>query len=90
MTPGEIARLLIFALAGFALGGASYAMLKLNTVLYLGGDWRRSAVLHLFRLAILVTILVWAARQGGGPLLAMAAGLVAARPVVVPILARLK
>jgi len=90
MTPAAIARLLIFALAGFALGGASYATLKLNTVLYLSGDRWRSAVLHFFRLALLVAILVWAARQGAGPLLAMAAGLVVARPVVVPILARLK
>jgi len=90
MTPGEIVRLLIFALAGFVLGGASYAMLKLNTVLYLGGGPWRSAVLHIARLAILVAILVWAARRGAGPLLALAAGLVAARPVVVPFLARLK
>lgn len=89
MTAGEIWGLSLFAAGGFVLGAASYAALRLNTALYLGGSAWRSAVLHLARLALLTAVLVWTARQGAWPLLSMCAGLVAARPVVVPFLARL-
>jgi hypothetical protein len=81
MTAGTIARLAGFGLAGLALGGASLAALRLNVSAYLGGAPWRSAAAHLARMAILIAILAWAARQGGGPLLALAGGLVTARPL---------
>lgn len=88
MTVGEIERLAAFGAAGLALGGASLASLRLNTNLYLGGDLWRPIGLHLARLTVLTVVLVWTARQGAGPLIALAAGLVTARPLAVRLLAR--
>jgi hypothetical protein len=88
MTVGEFERLAVFGLAGLALGGASLASLRLNTTLYLAGGLWRPIGLHLARLAIVVGALVWTACQGAGPLLAVAAGLVLARPIALRALGR--
>jgi F1F0 ATPase subunit 2 len=88
MTVVEAAHIAAFALAGFVLGAASFASLKLNTDLYLGGQLWRPIALHLLRLAIVSAALACAALQGAGPLLAAAAGIVIARPVTVRLLGR--
>jgi hypothetical protein len=86
MTVDEIERLAVFGLAGLVLGGASLASLRLNTALYLSGGLWRPIGLHLARLGIVAGALVWTAHQGAGPLIAAAAGLVLARPVVLRML----
>jgi hypothetical protein len=78
----EIARLVAFGLAGAALGLASFVTLRFNTTLYLDGGMWRALGLHLARLAVVTLALVVAALQGAGPLIAMAAGLALARPLV--------
>lgn len=88
MTVGQIDYLTAFGLAGLAVGAASFAALRLNTSLYLGGGLWRPIGLHLGRLAIVAGALVWAAHQGPGPLIASAAGLVLARPIAVPMFGR--
>ena len=88
MNAGDIERLAAFVLAGLVLGGASMASLRLNTEFYVRGEVWRPVGLHLARLSILASILVCAALQGAGPLLAVAAGLVLARPIAVRLLGR--
>lgn len=88
MTAGEVARLAAFALAGFVLGAASFASLRLNASLYVGSGLWRPILLHLARLAVVAGALVWTAFQGAGPLLAAAAGLTLARPIAVRLLGR--
>lgn len=88
MTLMEAVRLAALFLGGVALGGVSLAVLKWNVAQYLrGGPWAALAA-HLARLAILAGVLVWAGRQGAGPLLCIAAGLVVARPIAVRVLGR--
>jgi hypothetical protein len=82
----EACQLTAFALAGLVVGGASFAALRLNTALYVTGDLWRSLVLHLARLLFVGAGLVVAARQGAGPLLAGAGGLVLARWIAVRLL----
>lgn len=84
----ELYRTAAFALAGLVVGGASFAALRVNTALYVAGDVWRSLALHAGRLALVAAGLVVAARQGAGPLLAGAAGLVAARWVAVRLWGR--
>jgi hypothetical protein len=84
----QIVRLAAFGLAGLLLGAASLGSLRLNTDLYLGGRVWRPIGLHLARLAIVAGALLWTAFQGAGPLIAVAAGLVAARPIAVRMLGR--
>ncbi len=88
MSVGEIARLAAFGLAGLLLGAASMASLRLNTDLYVGGRVWGPIGLHLARLSIVAGVLVWMALQGAGPLLAVAGGLVLARPFAVQMLGR--
>jgi hypothetical protein len=88
MSGGEMARLAAFGLAGLLLGAASLAALRRNVADYLGGRAWRSIGAHVARLAILAAILVWTARQGAGPLLALAAGLVLARPIALRVMGR--
>jgi F1F0 ATPase subunit 2 len=88
MTNLETGRLAAYAVAGLALGAASFASLRLNTDLYVGGGLWRPIALHLLRLAVVTAVLVFAALKGAGPLLAVAAGLVIARPLVVRLLGR--
>jgi len=90
MTVGDIERLAAFGLAGLFLGGASMASLRLNTDLYLGGGVWRPIGLHVARLSIVVGVLVWTAFQGAGPLLAVSAGLVLARPIALRLLGRVR
>ena len=88
MIVSEIGRLAAFGLAGLLLGGASMASLRLNTDLYVGGRVWAPIGLHLARLSIVAGVLVWTALQGAGPLLAVAGGLVLARPFAVQMLGR--
>jgi hypothetical protein len=90
MTVGDIERLAAFGLAGLVLGGASMASLRLNTDLYVGGGVWRPIGLHVARLSVVVGVLVWTAFQGAGPLLAVAAGLVLARPIALRLLGRVR
>jgi hypothetical protein len=90
MTVGDIERLAAFGLAGLVLGGASMASLRLNTDLYVGGGVWRPIGLHIARLSIVVGVLVWTAFQGAGPLLAVSAGLVLARPIALRLLGRVR
>lgn len=90
MIVGEIVRLALFGLAGLILGGASMASLRLNTDLYVRGGFWRPIGLHFARLAIMAGVLVWTAFQGSGPLLAVAGGLVLARPIAVRMLGRVR
>lgn len=87
-SPQDLGRLAAFAAAGLALGMASLALLRRNVSDYLAGGLWRSLASHLLRLAVLAVVLVWAARQGPGPLLAMAGGLVLARPLGVRVWGR--
>ena len=88
MIVGDVERLAAFATAGFALGGASFASLRLTTSLYVEGGLWRPIALHLARLAIVAGALVLTALQGAGPLLAVAGGLTLARPIAVRLLGR--
>lgn len=80
--------LALYGLAGLALGAASLTALRFNTALYLSGRLWGSLGLHTARLVIVAGLLVWAARQGAGPLVAIAAGLVLARPIAIRTLGR--
>lgn len=73
--------LALYGLAGLALGAASLTALRFNTSLYLAGRLWGSLGLHIARLAIVAGLLIWTARQGAGPLVAIAAGLVLTRPI---------
>ena len=84
----ESYQLAAFALAGLALGGASFAALRLNTALYVAGHLWRSLAMHLARLTLVGAGLVAAALQGAGPLLAGAGGLVLARWIAVRLWGR--
>lgn len=88
MNLAEIARLAAFGLAGLLIGAASLAALRANVSAYLDGRAWRSLAAHLGRLAVLAAVLVWTARQGAGPLLALAGGLVLARPIAVRLMGR--
>jgi hypothetical protein len=88
MTPMDAAWLSAFFFAGLALGGASLAVIKWNVAQYLRGSPWGPLAGHLARLAVIAGVLVWAARQGAGPLLCLAAGLVIARPIAVRVLGR--
>jgi hypothetical protein len=88
MTAIDILRLAAFGLGGLILGGASLAVLRWNVALYLNGAPWRPIAAHLARLAVIAGVMIWAARQGAGPLLCLAAGLVLARPIAVRMLGR--
>jgi hypothetical protein len=88
MSAGDIGRLAAFGLAGLALGAVSLAALRLNVSSYVRGDLWRPIGWHLARLAALAALLIWTARQGAGPLLALAAGIVLARPIVLRVMGR--
>lgn len=88
MTGLEIGKLTAFGAAGLVVGGASFATLRLNASLYVGGALWKPIGLHVARLGVVAGALVFAAFQGAGPLLAGAAGLVLARPIVVRLLGR--
>lgn len=88
MKVGEIDHLIAFGLAGFLVGEASLAALRLNTSLYLGGGLWWPISLHLARLAVVAGALVWMVLQGPGPLISGAAGLVLARPIAMRVFGR--
>lgn len=88
MTFAQMGPLGAYALAGLVLGAASFASLKLTTDLYVAGPLWRPIALHVVRLSVLTAVMVLAALQGAGPLLALAAGVVIARPIAVRLLGR--
>lgn len=68
---------------GIALGVAYFTALRWNVQLYLIAGRRGAGIaLHVARLAAVVAALWLASRAGAGPLLAMAGGLLIARPIV--------
>jgi hypothetical protein len=88
MTAADIERLEAYGLAGLVLGAASMASLRLNADLYVGGGLWRPIGLHFARLSVVAGVLIVTALQGAGPLLAVAAGLVLARPIAVRMMGR--
>lgn len=88
MSLDDLARLAAFFAAGLALGAASFLLLRKNASLYVEGAVWRSAAIHFGRLGAMAALLVLAALQGAGPLLACAFGVVLARIVVVRRLGR--
>lgn len=86
MTPPDALTLLVYGLAGLALGLANFFVLRLTAALYLSGGAARPVALHLLRLGVVGAALVGAALQGAWPLLAGAAGLICARPIAVRII----
>ena len=77
------ARLALAGAAGLALGGGFFALLRVNVRLYASRRWPLGIALHLGRWALLAAALVVAARAGAGPLLAVLAGALVARVVLV-------
>lgn len=76
----SIATLLGLLVLGVLLGLVFFQSLWWITLRLLGGGSARLMLAcHLGRFALLGGALVWAARQGIGPLLAMAAGITLAR-----------
>lgn len=67
-------------IAGALLGLLFFRLLALNTSLYAAGRAGTAAAVHVGRLALVITLLVLAARQGAGPLLALLGGFLAVRP----------
>lgn len=68
---------------GLALGAAYFTALRWNVRLYLESGRRRAGIaLHLARLAAVTAALWLASCAGAGPLLALALGLLVARPFV--------
>ena len=86
MNPSQFGLLAALGLAGLALGAASLAGLRATTELYVGGKVWAPIALHLARLAVVGSVLVACAHLGAGPLIAMALGLVLARPLVMRVL----
>jgi hypothetical protein len=74
----------LFALLGFALGLAHFRGLRRDVSTYLSGGLRVSAVAaHAARVLVTVGAIVLVARTGGAGLLAVLAGFLVARHVVV-------
>ena len=70
--------LVLAAVAGVALGVLHVAALLWNVRLYLAGARGRAIALHALRLAGVIAVMWLGVRQGAGPLLAGAAGFLAA------------
>lgn len=79
----------LYALAGLAAGLGYFASLRWLTRRLLEREphgappWARLALVQLLRLAALAALLIGAAQRGAWPLLALAAGVLAARAIVV-------
>ncbi|WP_372074005.1 ATP synthase subunit I [Tistrella mobilis] len=69
--------------AGLAAGTGFFLVLRRNTDLFAGGRIGLAIAMQVVRFAVLVPVLVLAARHGAGPLLAAALGVLIARRVVV-------
>jgi F1F0 ATPase subunit 2 len=69
--------------AGLVAGAGFFLVLRRNTDLFAGGRIGLAIAMQVARFAVLVPVLVLAARQGAGPLLAAALGVLIARRVVV-------
>ena len=83
MTASVVLRIVISTLGGLAIGGAFFALLRLNVRLYTSRRWPIGVALHFGRWALLTIALVVAARTGALPLLCVAAGTLIARIALV-------
>lgn len=72
----------LFLLAGIALGGAHFASLARVVTLYGAGARSSALLVQLARLLVLAVALILAAHEGALPLLAVALGILVARPLV--------
>jgi hypothetical protein len=83
-------RVATFGAVGLALGGAHFAALQMNTLLYLAGSCRRTRALglHALRMALLVAAWLVVARFGGVALVATFAGMLLARSTITARIAR--
>ncbi len=72
----------LYPAAGFCAGVAYFHAVWRSARLFTQGDGMAAAGLTLARISLLGGLLALAARQGALPLLLMALGVVAARPVV--------
>jgi len=74
-----------YVLAGFVAGMLYFGALRWMTWRLAGpggrawGSWGWLGLLQAIRIAGVTALLLWAARRGGGPLLALAAGVMSAR-----------
>lgn len=73
----------LWLLAGATLGLMFFRLLALNCRLYADGGALLAMGLHIGRLAVTVLLLVLAAKQGAVPLMALLAGFLAVRPLLV-------
>ncbi len=83
MSASVVIRLVVSTLGGLLVGGAFFALLRLNVRLYTSRRWPVGIGLHLARWALLVVTLVLAARVGALSLLAVAGGTLVARMALV-------
>jgi len=83
VTASFVLRILISTLGGLAIGGAFFALLRLNVRFYTSRHWPLGIALHFGRWALLTITLVVAARTGALPLLCVAGGTLIARLVLV-------
>ncbi len=83
MTAFLVMRIVIATLSGVAIGGAFFALLRLNVRFYTSRHWPLGVALHFGRWALLTIALVVAARAGALPLLCLAGGTLIARTVLV-------
>ena len=83
MTASVVLRIVISTLGGLAIGGAFFALLRLNICLYTSRRWPLGIALHFGRWALLAIALVVAARTGALPLLCVAGGTLIARIALV-------
>jgi hypothetical protein len=78
-----VLRIVLSTLGGLAVGGAFFALLRLNVRFYTSRHWPLGIALHFGRWTLLTIALVVAARMGALPLLCLAGGILIARTVLV-------
>ena len=83
MTAALAIRIAISTLGGLVVGGAFFALLRLNVRLYASRLWPLGIALHFGRWALLTLVLLVAARTGALPLLCVAGGTLIARMALV-------
>ncbi len=73
----------LWLLTGLGVGAAHFALLRRNTLLYLGaGGFVRALGLQALRIACVAAWLTFAAWHGALPLLLAALGIMIARPLI--------
>ncbi|WP_372057163.1 ATP synthase subunit I [Tistrella mobilis] len=79
----DLPALVLALAAGLIAGGGFFLLLRRNTGLFATGRIGLAVTMQIARFTVLVPVLVLAAREGAGPLLAAALGVVIARRMVV-------